>query len=205
MLDKTERIDETLNPKWHDHCYRGDIPMTYYENRDALVLRIYDWDYFGGDDVMGQVYIPLQDITSYGTEAWYPVSANPEKSHSRRGRERWKGHLKVWAKLSGLAEPQAPAAPAVQPVGGKSLDSNELRALATILGIAGQLSSEGVCMHELMCHHARCWLMLICRLNVSRYHHQRAQGCCRRWSVGGQVDNLQRHSAGAAFINGASR
>ena len=47
--------------------------MTYYENRDALVLRIYDWDYFGGDDVMGQVYIPLQDITSYGTEAWYPV------------------------------------------------------------------------------------------------------------------------------------
>ena len=73
MLDKTERIDETLNPKWHDHCYRGDIPKAYYENRDALVLRIYDWDYFGGDDVMGQVVIPLQDITSYGTEAWYPV------------------------------------------------------------------------------------------------------------------------------------
>ena len=195
MLDKTERIDETLNPKWHDHCYRGDIPKAYYENRDALVLRIYDWDYFGGDDVMGQVYIPLQDITSYGTEAWYPVypsgclavclsvclrflsisfpvscsswqhadgmhimqvSANPEKSHSRRGRERWKGHLKVWAKLSGLGELQAPAAPAVQPVVGKSLDSNELRALATILGIAGQLSSEGVCMHELICYHARC-------------------------------------------------
>ena len=73
VLDKTERIDETLNPKWHDHCYRGDIPKAYYENRDALVLRIYDWDYFGGDDVMGQVVIPLQDITSYGTEAWYPV------------------------------------------------------------------------------------------------------------------------------------
>ena len=50
-------------------------------------------------------------------------------------------------KLSGLPEPQAqavtPAASAVQPVGGQSLDSNELRALATILGIAGQLSSEG--------------------------------------------------------------
>ncbi|MGB1597429.1 MAG: hypothetical protein ACPIOQ_32030 [Promethearchaeia archaeon] len=65
----------------------------------------------------------------------------------------------MMVKLSGLPEPQAqavtPAASAVQPVGGQSLDSNELRALATILGIAGQLSSEGgvpaggvrICLH----------------------------------------------------------
>lgn len=72
-------MDATLNPKWHDHCYRTEIPRDYYDGRDAeghryyLVLRIYDWDYNGGHDVMGQVYIPLQDMTSYGTEGWYPV------------------------------------------------------------------------------------------------------------------------------------
>jgi hypothetical protein len=70
------------------------------------------------------------------------VETNPEKPFSRRGRKRASGQLKVMAKLLGIPEPAVPVpAPGLT---GQSLDSSELRALAKILGIAGELSSEGI-------------------------------------------------------------
>ena len=70
------------------------------------------------------------------------METNPEKPFSRRGRKRASGQLKVMAKLLGIPEPAVPVpAPGLT---GQSLDSSELRALAKILGIAGELSSEGI-------------------------------------------------------------
>lgn len=163
-LDRTRTVKKDLNPEF-DYASKFKIDKRQYDDGMHLVLRIFDdhVNLLGMRTLnpMGQVSIPLQDIADYEKTDSYAVvaSGHPEVTPVRgNGEKRFKGHLRISLRLSGL--PRKPPVvisyrappPALESVtaissirhDGQALESSELAALAKILDIAGQLTDLGV-------------------------------------------------------------
>jgi len=150
-LGKTPTISKNLNPDWNSPGPHISIDLTPEQAAlPALILRIYDEDDFSDPDVMGQVAIPLNQLTPFGSLEWHEIKANPIKPFSSKsGKPKYQGRLQVWAKFEGggAAPARTPAAIPDSPLemtGGNALNSAELTALSNILSIAGQLSADNI-------------------------------------------------------------
>ena len=64
---KTDVQLATLDPFWEE----AFVPLSYLGTRselenEILRVRVYDWDLFSGDDLIGKADVPLNGLLEYG-------------------------------------------------------------------------------------------------------------------------------------------
>ncbi|KAL6070885.1 Synaptotagmin-7 [Balamuthia mandrillaris] len=102
---KTQVKKQTLNPSWNE-TFSFRLQNTA---ASQLLIQVMDWDRFSSDDFMGQVEIPLTEVTLKGqVDRWFDLS--PKKASGSKKPVTGQIHLKLkwWAKFPSTASVAAP-------------------------------------------------------------------------------------------------
>eukprot|EP00741_Cyanophora_paradoxa_P024084 tig00021726_g23259.t1 len=75
QVGKSETIEKTLNPAWN---YKVDVEVG--DPMDTMVIEVWDWDRFGGNDYMGEIEVPLGKLRANKPLAgWVPLKTTRPK------------------------------------------------------------------------------------------------------------------------------
>ncbi|KAG5899658.1 hypothetical protein JTB14_036029 [Gonioctena quinquepunctata] len=98
LPDKKHRLEtkikrRTLNPRWNETFYFEGFPIQKLQSR-VLHLHVFDYDRFSRDDSIGEVFLPLCQVSHIHHNIKFPVIAC---------REHWRGgcprHIKYYVKI----------------------------------------------------------------------------------------------------------
>jgi len=94
--NRTKRIDKTLNPVWNESFIIEFNPMKC----SKLKIEVYDYDYIGKDDFLGEGYVTLEWINVSNenyNEEWIPLRIEKINKKTKQKESNQKGavHIKI--------------------------------------------------------------------------------------------------------------